>query len=566
MHPSPSPRGDPARDEAEVVLIADAARPPRPPRPVARWLVKIQHERHGVPQPLEQLAQDQGGEVDSDPLARPHREEDDSAKSRDMDQGVRGIDEEDECSTPLLRRSAHRLGRRSSASCPSAAAAETDMPPPPLPHPLQQHPDYYEPAPTDAPSSSSCRYSYGDFSSASSTASSSTSHSGFSSHSASSFTSVSSTQTFSAAASGWPVTASSSSSSTSPSRQGKTPQGGVTVPLQSLAAAVERAEGDEAASDGGTPVPEAQVEVLDLPHPHGATCGADESSSPAREDKPLPPCPSAGEPLSLCAPPTLRHVEPQPASTDVAHPALPVLPSSSTVAAARVPSPSTASSATGADDAPTTTTAPSDEPEPDADTLRPPENFAMVSPKLYRSSFPRDKHFPFLRSLGLKSVMVLVQEPYPEENVEFLKNEGIQLFQFGIPGNKEPFVSIPEDKIVGALSTILDARNHPMLIHCNKGKHRTGCVVGCLRRLQMWSLVSVFDEYRRYSHPKSRAMDLQCIEAFGGLPKVWDTVDREHLPQWATLDPPPLSPRPPPALAVASDDDDTASACSVDEP
>jgi len=48
--------------------------------------------------------------------------------------------------------------------------------------------------------------------------------------------------------------------------------------------------------------------------------------------------------------------------------------------------------------------------------------------------------------------------------------------------------------------------------------------------------------------------------------QVWDTVDREHLPQWATLDPPPVSPRPPPALAVASDEDDTASTCSVDEP
>lgn len=65
-----------------------------------------------------------------------------------------------------------------------------------------------------------------------------------------------------------------------------------------------------------------------------------------------------------------------------------------------------------------------------------------------------------------------MQEPYPEENLEFLKREGILFFQFGMPANKEPFVSIPEDKIVAALSTILDVRNHPMLIHCNKGKVR----------------------------------------------------------------------------------------------
>lgn len=42
--------------------------------------------------------------------------------------------------------------------------------------------------------------------------------------------------------------------------------------------------------------------------------------------------------------------------------------------------------------------------------------------------------------------------------------------QFGIPGNKEPFDNIPEDVICSALVAILDKRNHPLLIHCNKGK------------------------------------------------------------------------------------------------
>ena len=59
-------------------------------------------------------------------------------------------------------------------------------------------------------------------------------------------------------------------------------------------------------------------------------------------------------------------------------------------------------------------------------------------------------------------------EPYPEENVAFLTEEGIQFFQFGIPGHKE--TKMPEQKVTDALSVILDARNHPMLIHCNKGK------------------------------------------------------------------------------------------------
>jgi tyrosine-protein phosphatase SIW14 len=128
----------------------------------------------------------------------------------------------------------------------------------------------------------------------------------------------------------------------------------------------------------------------------------------------------------------------------------------------------------------------------------------------------------------------LILEEYPEQNTQFLDDNGITFFQFGIPGNKEPFVHIPPDKITAALLTILDRRNHPMLIHCNKGKHRTGCLIGCLRKLQQWSLTTIFDEYRRFSFPKSRSMDQEFIELY---PEnlVWLQVDQRWLPRWAVL-------------------------------
>ena len=53
-----------------------------------------------------------------------------------------------------------------------------------------------------------------------------------------------------------------------------------------------------------------------------------------------------------------------------------------------------------------------------------------------------------------------------------------------------------------------------MLIHCNKGKHRTGCLIGCLRKVQQWSLTVIFDEYRRFAEPKPRFLDQQYIELF----------------------------------------------------
>lgn len=61
-----------------------------------------------------------------------------------------------------------------------------------------------------------------------------------------------------------------------------------------------------------------------------------------------------------------------------------------------------------------------------------------------------------------------------------------------------------------ALEVILDKRNHPLLIHSNKGKHRAGVLVGCVRKLLMgWSLAATFAEYGRYAGEKGEA-DLEA--------------------------------------------------------
>eukprot|EP00038_Savillea_parva_P013154 m.209258 g.209258 ORF g.209258 m.209258 type:complete len:174 (+) comp24504_c0_seq1:85-606(+) len=161
--------------------------------------------------------------------------------------------------------------------------------------------------------------------------------------------------------------------------------------------------------------------------------------------------------------------------------------------------------------------------------LFPPNNFSLVSAGMYRSGFPTKKNLPFLRKLNLKGVLALVPETIPEWLQEFYDSNGITLLQHGLPGNKEPFVDIPQSKIAAALQTLLDTRNHPVLIHCNKGKHRTGCLVGCLRKLQGWSLVAICDEYRRFAAPKARVLDQQFIELFDvSLVRY----DRRYRPAW----------------------------------
>eukprot|EP00164_Ancoracysta_twista_P003885 GFYU01005210.1.p1 GENE.GFYU01005210.1~~GFYU01005210.1.p1 ORF type:complete len:197 (-),score=44.61 GFYU01005210.1:235-774(-) len=163
------------------------------------------------------------------------------------------------------------------------------------------------------------------------------------------------------------------------------------------------------------------------------------------------------------------------------------------------------------------------------DLLIPPLNFAMVAPGVYRSGFPNKKNCKFLKKMKLKSIVYMCPESYPEHMLEFLNANGIQLFQYGIEGNKEPFVDIPEEVIRDAIVRLLDVRNHPVLIHCNKGKHRTGCVVGCLRKVQKWSFTFIFDEYRRFAGSKVRILDQQFIE-LANMSNI--NYNKEHKPSW----------------------------------
>ncbi len=166
--------------------------------------------------------------------------------------------------------------------------------------------------------------------------------------------------------------------------------------------------------------------------------------------------------------------------------------------------------------------------------LIPPSLFAFVHPGLYRSGFPRPVNFNFLRSLKLRSVVYLGLEDYPTEQLEFLNREGIELHKFPVKGNCEPFISTDSEQITRALEVILDTRNHPLLIHCNKGKHRTGCLVGLIRRLERISLTSIFSEYQIFlgnssNSMNNRILDHLFIEMFD-LSKI--KIQSKWKPKW----------------------------------
>ncbi|KAL9002699.1 MAG: hypothetical protein Q9188_004395, partial [Gyalolechia gomerana] len=125
---------------------------------------------------------------------------------------------------------------------------------------------------------------------------------------------------------------------------------------------------------------------------------------------------------------------------------------------------------------------------PPSPTSGPMINFGAVAPGIYRSSFPMSGNFQHLRSLGLKTILnreeaegcegvltigqisTLVPQGYPAENIAFMKENHIQHFQIPIPAHKSEAITIPLQGIANALEILLNPQNHPVLVHCNKGK------------------------------------------------------------------------------------------------
>jgi tyrosine-protein phosphatase SIW14 len=162
------------------------------------------------------------------------------------------------------------------------------------------------------------------------------------------------------------------------------------------------------------------------------------------------------------------------------------------------------------------------------ETLVPPLNFALVAPGVYRSGYPNKRNIPFLTRLGLKTIVYLCPEEISPETQDLIKRLNIQYHHLSMQGNKEPFTQMDQQTILKAIEIILNTDNHPVLVHCNKGKHRVGCVMGIIRKLQNWSTTAIFDEYRRFSGTKARIADQEFIEIFNGPVRYLE----EKKPSW----------------------------------
>lgn len=107
-------------------------------------------------------------------------------------------------------------------------------------------------------------------------------------------------------------------------------------------------------------------------------------------------------------------------------------------------------------------------------------------------------------------------------SLDFIDDQGIEFHHLGylstnsLDGYAHAAYDNPitEEIVLEALDLILNTTRYPLIVMCNVGRHRTGTIIGCLRKLQRWNLTSIFEEYRRYAGPKVRVLNEQFIELF----------------------------------------------------
>jgi tyrosine-protein phosphatase OCA1 len=169
------------------------------------------------------------------------------------------------------------------------------------------------------------------------------------------------------------------------------------------------------------------------------------------------------------------------------------------------------------------------------DRIVPPLNFCPVERQLYRSGQPSTINLSFLRQLKLHAIVWLASEEPSDVFLDFVASEQIELHFAGINpdgGDDNPWDGLTERSIEQALELIANRDNYPLLVCCGMGRHRTGTVVGCLRRLQGWNLASASEEYRRFTGSRGgRILVELLIESFDPRSVA---VDAAKAPEWLT--------------------------------
>jgi protein tyrosine/serine phosphatase len=122
------------------------------------------------------------------------------------------------------------------------------------------------------------------------------------------------------------------------------------------------------------------------------------------------------------------------------------------------------------------------------------KNFGQMDDRFFRGAQPKGKDYKDLKSLGIKTIIDLREDPEPYERpmVEAL---GMKYINIPMIAKKYPTLEVTEQ----FLKTVNDPETGKFYVHCAGGRHRTGAM-GAVYRFQFydWNFEQVYKEMKQY--------------------------------------------------------------------
>ncbi len=139
-------------------------------------------------------------------------------------------------------------------------------------------------------------------------------------------------------------------------------------------------------------------------------------------------------------------------------------------------------------------------------------NFREVTPNLYRSGLISKESVPYLKELGIKTVVTF------DNNLKRVRKEQKFLEEAGIKSIFIPWSGWddPNDETIKKIHDLMDTPEmQPVLVHCKHGQERTGVVVATWKIIhQNWTFDQAYQEMKacgfrsfQYGHLKKYVSD-----------------------------------------------------------
>jgi len=122
------------------------------------------------------------------------------------------------------------------------------------------------------------------------------------------------------------------------------------------------------------------------------------------------------------------------------------------------------------------------------------KNFGQINENYYRGAQPEGQDYNDLASLGVKTVINLINDEKGEE-VATVQRMGMKYVHIPMTTSTPP----TPDQIKQFLSLVEDPANQPVFVHCVGGKHRTGVMTAIYRMTEDgWNSDQAFKEMKQY--------------------------------------------------------------------